>query len=183
MSLVGLVPEQKHHSSNPLITFIGLCEIPSLDYSQWQLKKRCKILFCFLSWKWPVSVPKILILKTQDWWELGVLSLPYFSFQISRRRMQENELSLVITRLALASILGPFWNSLYSPHFCIHFSSLSHSWAHNPVHWCTIWGSYYWNLRWNLWCVTHTTHEYDCYLFTGFRFALVFTCTFTECVT
>ena len=27
------------------------------------------------------------------------------------------------------------------------------------------------------------TQEYDCDLITGFRFALVFTCTFTECVT
>ena len=27
------------------------------------------------------------------------------------------------------------------------------------------------------------THEYDRDLITGFRFALVFTCTFTECVT
>ena len=37
------------------------------------------------------------------------------------------------------------WYSLYSPHFCIHFSSLSYSWAPNPVHWCTIGG--YWNFR------------------------------------
>ena len=27
------------------------------------------------------------------------------------------------------------------------------------------------------------THEYDCDLITGFRFAFVFICTFTECVT
>ena len=37
------------------------------------------------------------------------------------------------------------WISLYSPHFCIHFSFLSYSWAPNPVHWYTIWN--YWNFR------------------------------------
>ena len=37
------------------------------------------------------------------------------------------------------------WNSLYSPHFCIRFSSLSYSWVPTPVHWCTSWG--YWNFR------------------------------------
>ena len=57
--------------------------------------------------------------------------------------------ALKSTRLTLASILGPFWVCLlsYSPHFCIHFSSLSYSWAPTPVHWCTIWGSYYWTFR------------------------------------
>ena len=49
------------------------------------------------------------------------------------------------------------WNSLYSPHFYIHFSSLSYSWAPNPVHWCTIWGSYYWNFRLMCYTSQHTS--------------------------
>ena len=98
------------------------------------------------------------------------------------------------TKMALASILGMFLVyllkfTLLTP-FVHTFSSLSYSLAPTPVYWYTIWG--YWNFRLEfvMPCtpqhtrdVPNLSYEYDCDLITGFPFALVFTCTCTECVT
>ena len=83
------------------------------------------------------------------------------------------------TRLALASILGPFLVYLlkFTPltPFLHTFSSLSYSLAPTPVHWYTIWG--YWNFRLEfvMPCapqhtrdVPNLSYEYDCDLITGF---------------
>ena len=105
------------------------------------------------------------------------------------------------TRLALASVLGPFG---------VHLQKFT---LPTPMHWCTIWG--YWNFRLEF-VMPHTTHPrptYDYNLwkhvvfrlllalfwlvglskrriiepsltaFTGFPSALLFTCMFMECIT
>ena len=98
--------------------------------------------------------------------------------------IHSSKLSLLWESNTLNSLLGPFLVyllkfTLLTP-FLHTFSSLSY----------TIWG--YWNFRLEFvmpYISQHTrdvpnlSYGYDCDLITGFPFALVFTCTFTECVT
>ena len=116
---------------------------------------------------------------------------PYFLISLLH---QTNNLQ--ITRLALTSMLGPFLVYLLkftvlTPFLHTFFFSLLLLGSHpgSLMHYL---GLLEFPVR--IWCLTHhNTHEpgavpnlsyeYDCDLITGFPFALVFTCTFTECVT
>ena len=92
------------------------------------------------------------------------------------------------TRVALASILGPFLLhllkfTLVTPFLHTFFFSLLllSSYPGSLMHYL---GSILLEFPVGICDALHiTTHEYDCDLITGFPFALVFTCTFTECVT